>query len=83
MMSAVNKEHRPDYPLKRNNLLYHYGIVLFVFFEWLGSALIALFNKFVRKEKFMIISYERLVSHRQSTVSRITSALNIEYFENF
>ena len=82
MRSAVNKEHRPDYPLKRNNLLYHYVIVLFVFFEWLGSALIALFNKSVHKEKFMIISYEQLVSHRQSTVKRITSALNIEYSEN-
>jgi len=82
MRSAVNKEHGTDYPLKRNNFLYHYGIVLFVFFEWLGSALIALFNKFVHKEKFIIISYEQLVSHRQSTVSRITSALNIEYSTN-
>ena len=81
MMSAANKAHRPDY-LKRNNLLCHYGIVLFVFFEWLGSALIALFIKFVRKEKFMIISYEQLVSHRQSTVKKITSVLNIEYSED-
>ena len=82
MRSAVNKEHRHDYPLKRNNFFYHYGIVLFVFFEWLGSALIALFTKLVRKEKFMIISYEQLVSYRQPTVKRITSALNIEYFAN-
>jgi len=82
MRSAVNKGYRPDYPLKRNNFLYHYGIVLFVFFEWLGSASIALFNKSVHKEKFMIISYEQLVSHRQSTVKRITSALNIDYFKN-
>ena len=82
MRSAVNKGHRPDYPLKRNNLLYHYGIALFVFVEWFGSALIALFNKFVHKEKFIIISYEQLVSHRQSTVKRITSALDIEYFKN-
>ena len=79
MKSAVNKGHRPDYPLKRNNPLYHYGIVVFVFFEWFGSALIALFNKLVHKEKFIVISYEQLVSYRQSTIHRIMSVLNIEY----
>ena len=44
LRSEVNKKNKPDYFLAKDNPLYPYGLVVFVFFEWLLAALIALYN---------------------------------------
>lgn len=82
LKSEANKPYKPDYPLKRENPLYSYGLVIFVFFEWLSAALLAVFNKMVHKEKFIIISFEQLASNCKSAVRIMTSVLKIEYSED-
>lgn len=79
LRSEVNKENKPDYPLRKGNLFYSYGLTIFVFFEWLLAAVIALYNKAIHKEQFIVISYEYLTSHLELTVYRICSDIGIEY----
>jgi len=82
LRSEVNKKRKPDYPMSKENPLYAYGLVIFVFFEWLLAGVIALYNKAVHKEKFIIVSYEDLTSHCESMVHRISSAIDIGYAED-
>lgn len=83
LKSEVNKRNKPDYPLNKENTLYVYGLVVFVFFEWLLAAVIAFCNKAMHKDKFIIISYEFLTSRQELTVYRICSAIGIEYSAGF
>jgi len=82
LKSEVNKSHKPDYPLKKKNPLYPYGLMMFVFFEWLLAAVIALYNATTNKENFIVISFEKLTAHQVSTVQKICSMLDIRYDED-
>lgn len=79
LRSEVNKKNKPAYPLRKGNLFYSCGLMIFVFFEWLLVAVIALYNKAIHKKKFIVISYEYLTSRQESTVYGICSAIGIEY----
>lgn len=79
LKSEVNKESKPDYFLAKDNPLYSWGLALFVFFEWLLATLIALYNNYVHKEKFIIVSYKQLSSHQRASLRKICSAIEIDY----
>src|SRR3989344_1618223 len=38
LKSEVNKGHKPDYPLSKSNPLYAYGLIAYVFTEWLLAS---------------------------------------------
>ena len=82
LRSEVNKPQKRDYPLRKKNLLYASGLVMFVFFEWLLAAVIALYNNAVHKEYFFVISYEYLSAHQELSVQKVCSAIKIEFKEN-
>jgi hypothetical protein len=82
LKSEVNKDHKPDYPVSKANPLYAYGLVIFVFVEWLLASLIALYNSNSRKHNFIIVAYEKLVSDCEESICKIASLLDIEYTED-
>ena len=82
LRSEVNKKNKPDYFLSKDNPLYPYGLVIFVFFESLLAALIALYNNTVNKNNLFVISYEQLSSHQKESLLKICSAIDIDYNES-
>jgi sulfotransferase family protein len=82
LRSEVNKKRKPDYFLTKNNPLYPYGLVAFVFFEWLLATLIALYNNNVNKNNFFVVSYEQLSSHQKESILKICSTIDIDYNES-
>jgi len=82
LRSEVNKKMKPDYFIAKGNPFYPYGLVVFVFFEWLLAALIALYNHTVHKKNVLVVSYEQLSVHQRETLLEICSALDIDYSEN-
>ena len=82
LRSEVNKSDKPDYPLGKKNPIYAYGLVVFVFFEWLFAAIIALYNKYIHKDKFIGISYGALTLQQKKSVASICSEIGIEYSDD-
>jgi len=82
LKSEVNKKMKPDYFIAKGNPFYPYGLVVFVFFEWLLAALIALYHHTVHKKNVLVVSYEQLNAHQKESLQKICSVLDIDYSEN-
>lgn len=81
LKSEANKNVKPDYPMTKSNPLYHIGIVIFVFIEWLLAGLIALNHVKNMKNKFRIISYETLIDSKHEMVEVLSKSLGINFDE--
>jgi hypothetical protein len=81
LKSEANKKLKPDYPMKKSNPLYHVGIVVFVFLEWLFAGTIAIHHMKKRKDKLIIIEYERLINHKHEMVESLSKKLGITFNE--
>jgi len=82
LKSEVNKKMKPDYFIAKGNPFYPYGLVVFVFFEWLLAALIALYNNTAHKKNVLVVSYEQLSSNQIESLLKICSAIDIDYKES-
>lgn len=80
--SEVNKDYKPDYPFKKGNPLYPYGLMLYVMTVWFLAAIIAIYNYLNHRNKFIIISYKYLNLHIEKSVQQITNKIAIPYTED-
>jgi len=80
LKSEANKERKPDYPIKKSNPLYNFGIILFVFFEWILSSIIALYYRKVMGEAFIIVNYESIIESKHTVIKNLCDQLKIDFF---
>lgn len=81
LRSEVNKDDKPDYPVARSSPAYAWGLIGFVFLEWLSAGLIALVQRRRRPEQFLVVSYEALAAHPIEVVARVAGRLDIGFSE--
>lgn len=79
LKSEVNKGHKPDYPLKKSNPLYAYGLVAYVFLEWLLAAVLALAHRHRCPNNVVFISYDFMNHDVQGVIRRVAGILDIPY----
>jgi len=77
--SEVNKKSKPDYPLRKNNPFYQYGLVIYVFIVWASSALMALYVKSRYVDNIIFAAYEDLDLYTESTIRQITSKIKVGF----
>jgi len=82
LQSEVNKRQKPDYPIKKSNKFYAYGLVVFVFLEWVLASVIGVIYKYRRNQNFIIVSYEQLALSCADSVRAISRAVDIEYSDD-
>lgn len=82
LRSEVNKGEKPDYPVDRRSPVYAWGLIGFVFLEWLMAGLIALWQSRRRPDRFLVISYEALTADPVAVGRGISERLEIGFAED-
>lgn len=77
--SEVNKDLKPDYPIKKSNPLYPYGLAVFVFLTWLWGAVLTLFYNRNNPGRIYIIRYESMVENLERVVIRLCRLLELPF----
>ena len=81
LSSEVNKDLKPDYPISKDNPIYPYGLVAFVFWEWLIAALHVLRFRARHPGQVILVRHRQMVDDLPGTTRRVAERIGIPFEE--